>query len=193
MACFREDFRGRDGPDDRGRRYNGRDNFGRYGGGGGAGGGGGGFGRDGSRERDMRDMRDRDWDGYQGRESPEYHEYGNRRGSPPPQDGKPLSKTMYIKRHINDDVDDEEIDRRCGAACCGCAGAGPRCPHCSPAFLASRSAVRSMLASLARVSCRCIASTPHFAVQTDGCLWSCAQRQRLGHTHYCRVHRMCAM
>jgi hypothetical protein len=100
LPC-RDDFRSRDGPDDRGRRY-GREPYGRGGGYGGH--------RDGSRERDY-GGRDYDGGGGYGRESPEF----DSRRSPAPDEppGKPLSKTMFIKRHIDDDLDEAEIDRRC--------------------------------------------------------------------------------
>ena len=105
LPC-RDDMRGRDGPDDRRGGY-GRDGFDR------------GYrahGRAGSRDRD----RDRDYDGYRGgNDSPSY-EY-DRRGSPGPEEPeKVLSKTQFIKRHVDDDPDDDEIDRRCAITSWAC-------------------------------------------------------------------------
>ena len=122
----RDGWRGRDrdGADDRGppRHYE-RDRRDGFGGGrdsfGGGRGGYGGY--DGGRDRD----RERDWDGYGrgGRDSPAFAG-GDRGGSPPPDEpNKVLSKTMFIKRYIDDDLDDHEIDKRCAphlATCSVC-------------------------------------------------------------------------
>jgi hypothetical protein len=98
--------RDRDSIDDRDRRPYGREGHGRAGGYPN-------FGRAGSRDRD------RGYDGYDrgGPDSPpyEYEGRGGSRGVSPDgtDSGKALSKTMFIKRHIDEDLDDTEIDKRC--------------------------------------------------------------------------------
>jgi hypothetical protein len=108
FEMYREDPRARDpdGMDDRDRRVYGRDGHTRSGGYGSVG-------RASSRDRDRGyDIYDRG-----APDSPpyEYDVHGGSRGMSPDgsEPGKALSKTMFIKRHIDEDLDDAEIDKRC--------------------------------------------------------------------------------